>query len=72
MKALSVTFGIFAVLLSNVMCAVIAYNYCDMKWGIEYACYSAPASVAFFTAIPYTVAIIVCIALAVFFKKKTA
>lgn len=52
------------------MCAVVAYNYCDIVWGIKYACYSAPASVAFFTAIPYAIGIIVCVVLAVFFKKK--
>ena len=70
MKALSTLFWVLAVLLSDVMCAVVAYNYCDMKWGIQYACYSAPASVAFFTAIPYAVGIIVCVILAIFFKKK--
>lgn len=43
MKALSTVFWIFAVLLSDVMCAVVAYNYCDMLWCIKYAGYSAPA-----------------------------
>ena len=70
MKALSTVFWILAVLLSDVMCAVVAYNYCDMVWGIKYAGYSAPVSVAFFTAIPYAVGIIVCVILALFFKKK--
>lgn len=70
MKALSTVFYVFAVLLSDVMCAVAAYNYCDMVWGIQYAGYSAPASVAFLTAIPYAAAIIVCIVLAVHFRKK--
>ena len=45
MKKLSYLFGALAVLLSQVMCAVVAYGYCDMLWGIQYACYSAPASV---------------------------
>lgn len=72
MKALSAIFCAFAVLLSDVMCAVVAYNYCDMIWGIRYAGYSAPASVAFFTAIPFAIAIIVCIVLAVYFRKKAA
>ena len=70
MKALSTVFWILAVLLSDVMCAVVAYNYCDMVWGIKYAGYSAPASVAFLTAIPFAIAIVVCIVLALFFKKK--
>ncbi len=70
MKTLSTVFWILAVLLSDVMCAVVAYNYCDMVWGIKYAGYSAPASVAFLTAIPFVIAIVVCIVLALFFKKK--
>jgi hypothetical protein len=52
------------------MCAVTAYDYCDMKWGIKYAGYSAPASAAFLTAIPYAAGILVCVLLAVFFRKK--
>lgn len=70
MKRLSMVFVILAVLLSDVMCAAVAYNYCDMLWGIKYAGYSAPAYVAFFTAIPYAIGIIVCVILAIFFKKK--
>ena len=70
MKTLSTVFWILAVLLSDVMCAVASYNYCDMVWGIRYAGYSAPASTAFLTAIPFVIAITVCIVLALFFKKK--
>ena len=70
MRALSTVFLILAVLLSDVMCAVVAYNYCDMLWGIKYAGYSAPAHVAFLAAIPYAAGIVVCLILAVFFKKK--
>ncbi len=70
MKALSTVFRILAVLLSDTMCAVVAYNYCDMLWGIKYAGYSAPARTAFLAAIPYAAGIIVCVVLAVFFKKK--
>lgn len=71
MKTLSTVFWILAVLLSDVMCAVVAYNYCDMVWGIKYAGYSAPAWTAFTVAIPFAVAIVVCVVLALFFKKKT-
>ncbi len=70
MKTLSALFWILAVLLSDVMCAVVAYNYCDMVWGIKYAGYSAPAGTAFLLGIPYAVGIAVCVVLAVFFKKK--
>ena len=70
MKTLSAIFWILAVILSDVMCAVVAYNYCDMAWGIRYAGYSAPASTAFILAIPYGIGIAVCILLAVLLKKK--
>lgn len=72
MKTLSTVFWILAVLLSDVMCAVVAYNYCDMVWGIKYAGYSAPAWTAFIVAIPFAIAIVVCVLLALFFKKKIA
>ena len=70
MKKLSVCFWALALLLSNIMCAVVAWNYCDMLWGIKYAGYSAPASTAFLSAIPFVVGIAICIVLALFFKKK--
>ncbi len=70
MKTLSTVFWILAVLLSDVMCAVVAYNYCDMVWGIKYAGYSAPAWTALLVGIPYAVGIIICIVLAIFFMKK--
>ncbi len=70
MKALSAVFWILAVLLSDLMCAVAAYNYCDMLWGVQYAGYSAPAQAAFLVVIPYAVGIIVCVVLAIVFKKK--
>ena len=71
MKQLSICFWIIAVLLSDKMCAVVAYNYSGMKWGIQYAGYSAPAWTAFLLAIPFVVAIAVCIVLAVIFKRKS-
>lgn len=70
MKIISKVFAILAVLLSDVMCAVAAYNYCDMVWGIKYACYSAPAWTAFLAAIPFAAAIVVCIAIALYFHKQ--
>ena len=41
-----------------------------MLWGIQYACYSAPASVAFLLAIPYVVGIAACVILAAVFYRK--
>ena len=69
MKTLSVIFWILAVLLSDVMCAVVAWNYCYLKY-VPYN--SAPTETAFFLAIPYAVGIAVCVALALFFKHRAA
>lgn len=70
MKVLSKVFGVLAILLSDVMCAVVAYNYCDMLWRIKYAGYSAPAGTAFLSAIPFAIAIVVCVFVSLFLKKK--
>lgn len=70
MKKLSILFAALAVLLSDVMCAVVAYNYCELLWGAKYAGYSAPAATAFLFAVPYSIAIAVCAVLAVVFKKR--
>lgn len=70
MRKISVFFGILAVLLSDMMCAVVAYNYCNLLWGGQYAGYSAPANTAFVYAIPYAIGIIVSVALAIIFHKK--
>lgn len=69
-KYLSYLFTSLAILLSNVMCATVAYNYCRMQYEILYAGYSAPASVAFLFGIPYAIGIIICAILACFFHKR--
>ena len=53
MKKISVLLIIISVLLSDVMCASVAYKYCEFLWGAQYAGYSAPPETAFFMAIPY-------------------
>lgn len=70
MKKLSVFFFVLAVILSHFMCALVAYYYCDMIWGIRYAGYSAPAWTAFLMAIPFAIGIAIFVILAVLFKKK--
>ncbi|MFQ8983829.1 MAG: hypothetical protein ACLR6W_06345 [Evtepia sp.] len=70
MKKISYLFIVLAILLSDIMCAVVAYNYCALQWGGQYAVYSAPASAAFLYFIPYGLGIIFCIILARFFYKK--
>ena len=70
MKTLSAVFFILAVILSDIMCAVVAYNYCNLTWGIKYAGYSAPAETAFLTAVPFAAGIAVCVILALYFRRR--
>lgn len=67
---LSRFFLLLALLLSHTMCAVVAAQYTDMLWGIRYACYSAPASVAFLLAIPYGIAILICAGLSYALRQR--
>ena len=71
MKKLSALFLLLAVLLSDAMCAVVAYNYRAMLCAIAHDGASAPASMAFLSALPFLAGIILCIALAIFFRKKS-
>lgn len=52
------------------MCANVAYEYCNMYWGMRYGGNSAPPEVAFVLAIPYTVGIVLSLNLSYIFKKK--
>ena len=70
-KHVSCLFALLAVLLSNVMCAAVAYHYCALQWGGRYAGYSAPASTAFLLCIPYGIGVAVCVMTAWFFHEKS-
>jgi len=70
MKKISNIFIALVVILYSVMCAVVGYNYASMQWGIKFAGYSAPASVAFLYAIPYGIGIVVCVIVALVLRKK--
>lgn len=70
MKKISNIFIVLAVVLSDVMCAVVGYHYAAMQWGIQYAGYSAPAGTVFLYAIPFVLSIVVCAILAIKFRKK--
>ena len=70
MKKLSWFFTALAIILSDVMCFVVAYSYRGMLCGIEHAGYSAPAGIAFLSAVPFLLGIIVCVILAIKFCKK--
>ena len=69
-KYLSYVFSGIAIILSNIMSATVAYNYCNMVWGVKYAMYSASEKVAFLLMIPYAIGIIICVVLAFIFNKK--
>ena len=70
MKIAAYILSALAVIITNIGCAAVAYNYRDMLCGIEHAGFSAPASIAFLGSIPYAVAAIICAVLAVVFFKK--
>ena len=70
MKRLRTICLLAAVLLSDCMCAVVAYNYCALLWSGRYAGASAPASTAFLFAIPFALGIAVCLGLAALFARR--
>ena len=70
MRKISNIFIVLAIILSNVMCAVVAYLYCNLQWGGKYAGYSAPAWLAFYYAIPYGISILICISIAIVLRKR--
>lgn len=71
MKNQSFLFAAIAVLLSDIMCFVVAYNYRDMLCSIEHLGFSAPASTAFIYAAPFLIGILICIFLSIRFHKKS-
>lgn len=66
-RNLSIVFLVLAVALSDIMCAVTAYNYRSLELCRE--C-SAPPDTALLLAVPYGFAIGLCLALAWFFGRK--
>ena len=70
MKKKSRLFAALAVLLWGAMCAVVAWNYRAMVCYMEHHLTSTPPRVAFLFAIPFALAIAVCVVLAVIFHKK--
>ena len=71
MKIVVIVFVIVSILLSDIMCAFVAFAYRDALCGIEHLGYSAPAGVAFLYAIPFVIGIIICVILAVIFYRKS-
>ena len=71
MKTVSRLFLLIAVILSYIMCAVVAYNYCNIEWQIKVGETSAPANLAYLYAIPFVIGIVLCLTGAVYFEKKS-
>ena len=70
MKKLSCILFTVTVLLSNIMCAVVAWTYRDIVCGMQHLGYSEPPSVAFLYAIPFLIGISACIVVAILLRKK--
>ncbi len=71
MKIAVYILSLAAVILSQIGCATVAFQYRGMLCAIEHCGASAPASIAFIYAIPFAIAIAVCIVLAIVFFKKS-
>ena len=63
-------FAALALLLSHVMCAAAAYQFCALQWCGHYAGCSAPPSTALLLCFPYGTGIVICAVLARIFYKK--
>ena len=71
MKKLSCIFTTIAIILSDIMCFVVGYQYRHMICGVDHLHFSASPEIAFIYVIPFAVAIIVCVILAIVFYKKS-
>ena len=71
MKTAAYILSALAVIITNIGCAAVAYNYRDLLCAIEHGGFSAPASIAFLGAIPYAIAVAICTILAIVFFKKS-
>ncbi len=71
MKTISRLFLLIAVILSHIMCAVVAYNYCNMEWEIKVGGTSAPVEIVYLYAIPFLIGIVLCLIGVFYFKKKS-
>lgn len=71
MKTISRLYLLIAVILSHIMCAVVAYNYCNMEWYIKVGGTSAPVEIAYLYSIPFLIGIVLCLIGVFYFKKKS-
>lgn len=61
---------VVSVVLFGAMTATVAYNYASMECSIAHQGASAPASVAYFTAVPYIIVIAVLLAIGRVLREK--
>ncbi len=59
-----------AIILFGIMTATVSYNYAAMECAIAHQGASAPATVAFIYAIPFVMAIAICLIIGRIFKEK--
>ncbi len=64
-------FAVAAVVLLCTMCTVVASEYTALVYCGRYALCSAPPWVAFYMAIPFAVAVGVCLFISLYFRKKS-
>lgn len=70
-RRISIICLLAAVILSDVMCAAIAYQYCDIMWKTKYFLTSAPADMAFILIIPFALGIIFFGILSLIYYRKS-
>ena len=71
-KILSRTCIVLAIILSDIMCVVVGYEYCALQWGGRYAGWSAPPSTAFVYAVPFAGGIVLCMILSRLLHKRAS
>ena len=64
------TIKIIAYLFSYMMVTVVAFKYGYMFYAVKFAAASAPPSVSFIFAVPFIIAILVCVVLIKIIKKR--
>ena len=64
------TIKIIAYLFSYMMVTVVAFNYGYMFYAVKFAGASAPPSISFIFAVPFIIAILVCVVLIKIIKKR--
>ena len=69
-KILEHVFAAAAIILSDIMCMAVGYEYSALEWGRRYGLNSAPPYIAFLYAVPFVVGIVICVILSLVFRRK--